>query len=374
MKINTITCHDVYNYGASLQAYALQFYLENQGYEYQIIDYKPWYLSQKYQFTKINRSNKRYGIYSNLGVFKPLFALLLNRKHLKFWKRKQRFDLFKANYLHCTPNIYHTNEELASLPPVDVYITGSDQVWNTDLQNGRDRAFYLEFAPNDAIKISYAASFGISKVNDEYVELVKHGLKRLNWVSIREITGISIVQSLGIKAEWVMDPVFLLSAAEWLKICDCSHRSCEEYIFLYYLGKKSDALELFVKRLAKEKGLKIYSINDGKHLEFADKNIDNAGPIEFIEYLSNASVVVSTSFHATAFSLIFNKPFYVFPIQGQNNQSRMYDLLLSVGLENRFVESPDKEISDIDFSKADEKMYKYTELSKQKLLQQLIQK
>lgn len=253
MKINTITCHDVYNYGASLQAYALQFYLESQGHEYQIVDYKPWYLSQKYQFTKINKSNKWYGVYSHVGMFKPLFALLLNRKQLKFWKRKRRFDLFKVNYLHCTPKVYHTNVELASLPPADVYVTGSDQVWNTDLLNGRDKAFYLDFAPTDAIKISYAASFGISKVNIEYVEMVRHELQRLNWVSVRETTGVAVAQSLGIEAEWVMDPVFLLSATEWLKICDCSHQPYEKYILLYYLGEKSDILEVFIKRLAKEK-------------------------------------------------------------------------------------------------------------------------
>ena len=137
MIIKTITCHDVYNLGASLQAYALQTYLQKQGHEVEIIDYKPDYLSGHF---------KLWGVY-NPVYDKPFIRLLyLLAKlpgRLMALRRKKAFDVFTKNYLHLTRR-YHSNDELKKDPPIaDAYIAGSDQIWNTVFKNGRDPAFYL---------------------------------------------------------------------------------------------------------------------------------------------------------------------------------------------------------------------------------------
>lgn len=336
MKICTITCHDVYNYGASLQAYALQHFLESYSFKYEIIDYKPDYLSCKYQFTTLTKKNPYYFLYKTMGPIGIILPLYLQRGLLKFWRRKCAFDKFKMHFLHCSQETYHSCEELQKLPPeADIYITGSDQVWNTDMKNGRDDAFYLMFAPDHSKKIAYAASFGVSMIPENLKDFVKKRLQRLNWVSIREATGVRIAELLNINATQVLDPVFLLTKKEWESMC--LKKYTDRYLLLYYLGERSCEFESTAKMIAKKRNLKIFSINDSRTVPFADKNINNAGPIEFIEYLSQAEYILGTSFHATAFALIFNKQFCVFPIKGQNNQSRMRDLLSIFKLEDHFL-------------------------------------
>lgn len=341
MKTVTITCHDVYNYGASLQAYALQRMLMSCGIENQIIDYKPDYLSRKYQFTHVNKKSKLYSVVKHLGPLKIILGLYSNRKYLKFWKRKRCFDDFKNVYLQLTPRRYSDYFELNSDCPVaDWYITGSDQVWNTDLKNGHDKSFFLLFAP-EGHRISYAASFGISSLPTELHDKMRDRLGSLSWISVRESTGVKIVESLGLNAVQVMDPVFLLTKNDWQKLTKPVKMS-RKYLLLYYLGKINPLVEILTKKIAEELGLTIVSINDSRIIPFADVNVNGAGPLEFLSYLASAEYVVSTSFHATSFSVIFNKQFCVCPISGQRNQSRMKDLLSMLNLNDRFVTEIDK--------------------------------
>lgn len=147
MKIATITCHNVYNYGASLQAYALQRYLSQEGHDVEIIDYKPYYLNSRYNWRHIPAESRLYPYKDYVGT-QCIYFLLKNRKICKTIGRKRKFDDFRQKFLTLTDNTYTSAEELRATPPqADLYIAGSDQIWNTACENGKDAAFYLDFDP-----------------------------------------------------------------------------------------------------------------------------------------------------------------------------------------------------------------------------------
>ena len=138
MKIATITCHNVYNYGASLQAYALQRYLSQEGHDVEIIDYKPYYLNSRYNWRHIPAESRLYPYKDYVGT-QCIYFLLKNRKIYKTIGRKRKFDDFRQKFLTLTDNTYTSAEELRATPPqADLYIAGSDQIWNTACENGKD--------------------------------------------------------------------------------------------------------------------------------------------------------------------------------------------------------------------------------------------
>lgn len=355
MKIKTITCHDVYNSGASLQAYALSKYLNDLGHDTEIINYKPDYLSRHYSLTYAG--NSRF----NKPIVKQLYILakLPRRLSALFSKRKKEYDNFTAK-LPLTEKRYVSNEDLKANPPLaDVYFAGSDQIWNTLFNNGKDHAFYLDFAPKDSIKASYAASFATATVAEEYKPQIKKWLLNLDFISVREKTGVEIIENLGIKgATTVLDPVFLLEEEKWSPVCKKLDLK-DEYI-LTYAFNGDENIKSFVFEKAKKEGLKIYSVLD---CDYADKCFYNEGPAAFLSLVKNAKFVVSNSFHATAFSLIFKKQFVVFNrVEGIN--SRMTDLLKIAGLENRLVLDASQPFENINYDLVLPKLTQHIEKSK----------
>ena len=155
MKISTITCHDVYNHGASLQAYALMTYLKNQGHEVQIIDYKPYYMGNLYKLSNIDNP-----VWEKNFITKSIYLTLKLPGRLVSLKRKRNFDDFTKSYLNVGSYEYESNEDLKNnLPDSDAFICGSDQIWNSLHANGKDPAFYLDFVPDNKIKAAYAGKF-----------------------------------------------------------------------------------------------------------------------------------------------------------------------------------------------------------------------
>lgn len=340
MKICTITCHRVYNYGASLQAYALQNYLEGKGHTVKIIDYRPWYLNMRYNFWFIAPISRMYSVASRFWIIRFIYCLLKRRDALKNYGRKRAFDNFTQQYLRLTDRSYNTLDSLKNMPPLaDLYIAGSDQIWNSNYNNGRDPAFYLDFGSINIKRASYAASFAINAIQEDRKPFVKNQLKKFDYISVRERTGLEILQNLGINdAFLVNDPVFLLDKEKWLHLLNHSRKyklPCEDFILLYdFVG--DERIEKFVKVLSVEKNLKIVSVNDFEKRKYADINISNAGPLEFLNLIRCASCIVSNSFHATAFSVILEREFYVFSLQGHDNSTRMSDFLATIHLKERF--------------------------------------
>ena len=326
MKVKIITCHDVYNAGASLQAYALMRYLQSKGCKVSIIDYKPNYLSHHYELRYV--ANEKY----QKVYYKPIYLLLKLPKRLLALKsrKKSDFDLCKKDYLSLTAR-YNSFEDLVKNPPeADLYLTGSDQVWNPVFKNGFDPAFYLQFAPLNKIRASYAASFATTPESNIYNSQIKKWLSQLNKISVREETALDILKVYSLEGIRVLDPVFLLNNETWGEMCLTS--KFYNFIFVNDFDDNKLIKDIAIN-LAKKYNLRIVSMT---HLGYEDYIMENEGPLGFLTAIHNAKYVISNSFHVTAFSLIFHKDFYVVERTEKLN-SRMKDLLGLVNLSSRLV-------------------------------------
>ncbi|QHI70186.1 polysaccharide pyruvyl transferase family protein [Tichowtungia aerotolerans] len=308
-------------------------YLQNQGHEVEIIDYKPLYLSTRMELFAVTPKwrSRRLAVRVAYLVAKFFVRIWVNARSCK-----KEFDDFKNTFMCVTRDRYRNNSELKkNPPPADVYVAGSDQIWNTNSENGRDPAFYLDFAPPEIRRVSYAASFSVSEIMPEYKDFVRGMIQRLDSVSVRERRGVEILKSIGLsEGVHVLDPVFLLGRSFWDGFS--GKKISGKYILVYDFDG-NDGLREFAKEQAKERGLKIYSVNNYKRTSYADVDYYRAGPQEFLSLVKNAEVVVGNSFHALAFSLIFEKDFYVFCRSRHQVNSRMEDLLDLVGLSDRMI-------------------------------------
>lgn len=368
MKIYTITCHDVYNCGASLQAYALQEYLKSLGHDVLIIDYKPDYLSFHYKWSWfVNDSSSYYKKCKNNPLYRFLYVTRRYIKELRTISKVRSFDTFTRKYLNLTKK-YSSYEQLRKYPPIaDVYIVGSDQVWNDlPLYNGKDPAFYLQFGKNHVKKISYAASFGsTTKLNKN----AERWISQLDAVSVREESGLALLLDNQINATKVCDPVFLLGKNSWDNIIKDPNKE-KDYILVYNLGPKDSNIWEQAKRLSALTGFPIYAIITKERYNEADKLIENVGPIEFVSLINRAKYVISNSFHATSFSLIFEKEFYSYKFITEKASRRMRDILILLGIENRY-NSTSIDMKQLDYELLGNLLSKYIYESKAWLKTQL---
>lgn len=358
MRIKTITCHDCYNLGASLQAYALQHYLEGQGHEVQIINYKPDYLSRHFKFGAIDNP-----VYDK-PLVKQLYLLAKLPGRLLSLSRKRAYDRFTAKYLHLTRR-YNSYEELKmDAPDADAYIAGSDQIWNTLFPNGRDAAFYLDFGKPNVRRISYAASFATKDVVPECREFVSNELKNLDYVSIREKISLPLLKSLGrMDGVAVCDPVFLLSKDEWKKQTDRCNIGLDYKYLLVYLTDKSEEIKQIALKIHKATGWKIYGVGPFRE-RWVHRNFVDAGPLDFVKLISKAQYVISNSFHATAFSLILERNFCVVNRKEGINE-RMKSILEDVGLGHRILSAfTSEQLEDIDYTEVNKKLFDVIDFSK----------
>lgn len=358
MKIKTITCHDVYNSGASLQAYALMKYLEKSGDEVEIIDYKPDYLSNHYNLWAITNPK-----YEKNIILKIIYLILKFPERVLALRNKVKYDKFRETYLNITKERYLSNNDLKrNIPNADIYICGSDQIWNTKFNNGKDPAFYLDFVPKEKVKVAYAASFATDSIDKEVKEITKERISKLDYVGVREISALDILNRLGIKnGVQVLDPVFLLNKFEWEELT-YEINSNEKYIFVYDFDGNELIRDVALK-LAKEKKLKIYTVFKSN---YSDKVIKNMGPIDFISYIKNAEFVISNSFHGTAFSIIFERQFAVVNRKEAIN-TRMRDLLNILNINHRLIgkkDDFDNIVKNVDYNKINKYLKEKIKLSK----------
>lgn len=365
MKIAAITCHDVYNYGASLQAYALQQYCKSLGCEYEIINYKPDYLSNHHNLWAIANS-----IY-NRPILKQLYLIAKLPGRLISLKSKRKFDQFTSKYLQLTPKRYESNEQLSQdVPLANLYIAGSDQIWNTLFKNGGDLAFYLDFARGKGRRISYAASFATDGIYNGLEEFVRTQINSLDAVSVRELSGVKLANSFGRNdANLVADPVFLLSKHQWENIINYKNVPKKDYILVYDC-ERSPHLKKLALRLKQLTGLPIFSLTPSG-CKYADKDYYLSGPIEFISLMNGAEYVVANSFHALAFSLIFEKQFYL-ANRSENINTRMLDLLSYLEVDNRLILSENNiELSKLNYNQINKNLNILIDNSKQYICDQI---
>lgn len=345
------------NYGGMLQSYALQRAVQKlvgESGECVQISYtiSPTPIKEKLKHSLQYRS------------FAENAKMVCNRLKACFNKRKKTLDStarinafrqFEAIIPH-TEKIYtyNTVEDCAEM--FTHLITGSDQVWNGGIDLD---AFCLGFAKRDTKRISYAASSASTKFGKWQDEIFKKNLPEFTAISVREKSVIPYFEQMsGKRVSVVLDPVFLLSAADWHEIVQEPHIKTP-YIFCYLLGSNKEQHERAIK-IAKENSCKLVTIpylNGYNQLDdnFGDIQISAASPQEFLGLIENAAGVVTDSFHATAFSVIFNRPFWAlsrFKNQGKtNNNHRVTDILEQSGLLNYYENSSNK-LSTPDYSNA----------------------
>ena len=315
MKICTITCSNTDNYGARLQTYALAKYLQDQGNDVSVIDYRPPYMNPSFRV-----------FYWPGGSIKEWAKIFLRfPQRIRSKKRHNSFVAFSKKHLPLTEKIYRNLQDLRQDPPsADVYIAGSDQIWNTFLPNGTDPAFYLDFGSKDIRRESYAASFATSELRSGTEDFVRNNLARFDKFSVREESGLAILERLGIR-DGVRDddPVFLLSIEKWLELADGTGEG-EEYILVYDFFS-DPVLKQKAKGIARSRQLRIFAICPFKQ-HYADKNFTTYGPESFLSLIMNATLVVTNSYHAIAFCAIFQREYLYVPRPDGLNE-RIEDLI-----------------------------------------------
>lgn len=314
-KIGILSFHHSKSFGAVLQCYALCKVLKEFGHEAELIDYKPWNILRRkigLHKTTIIRPSE---FIENIFYIRPKFRNFINRhipkSRITYWSSKS----LKRN-----------------CPKYDIYISGSDQVWNSKIFHVFDTSYFLDFVPNGQGRlVSYAASFGEDQP-EENKDILTKLINRFSNISVREKHGQNLVKALtGKSSEVVMDPVFLLK--DYNEIIVNSFTS-KPYILVYCLEKTDEFLNIVMKM---KENSKLEVICVGTIDIGIGTSVKYIGPEEWLEYLKKATYVCTNSFHGVAFSIIFKKSFFVFPIS--QRFVRIENLLIALGLQSRIIKN-----------------------------------
>lgn len=304
MKKVAITTIESMNFGNRLQNYALQEILK----------------LEKCEVKTLHRNIK------NTGVKPAVKTVVQNMLQTKAAKFRQFDSLIDYSDITVTKDDYPHD----LYKKFDCFIVGSDQVWNPHYDFVAGKCDFLAFA-KDNQKISYAASFGVNEIPDERKKEFAENLKTFKAISVREKQGAKIVKDLTDReATVVLDPTLLLDENEW-RMVEKKSRCCpkRQYVFVYALGDKNDRFKEKIKELREK-----YEIFDVRTIQKNGKELP-VGPSEFLYLLRNAEIILTDSFHATVFSIIFHKRFITFNRSGLNMNSRVESLAELVGLTNR---------------------------------------
>ena len=325
MKIGILTFHCAHNYGAVLQAYGLQEYLRSQGHETYIIDYRPGYLTRNYKAFNI-----RFWMAST-----PREIVYKLRYEPFLWKhrilRGKAFDRFIRNRFDLHPYVRHTN-----FSDFDAIFLGSDQIWNKTITGQRyDEGF---FGGNATCRvIAYAASMGCGTLSDKDRERLRQYLAPMTAIGVREESLKELLQPLSAKPVYTTIDPTLLAGTEMFEKIASPPASDRKYVLVYDLSPyKREVLEI-ARNVAEKIGARIVELDayplTGFSMRYKDQT---ASPEQYLGYFRHAAFVVTTSFHGTAFSLLFNRPFYTIK-QDNPADLRALSLLEKVGLTDRFI-------------------------------------
>ena len=368
-KIGILTFQGVNNYGAVLQAYALQKVLQDAGYDNEIVNYQRDNLADILCWLK----NKTKAFFSNkpdrqLYTFLELFKMV-------FWGEGNTRDIAKP--------FARFRERMVLSDPVgpktvgnlngkyDLFISGSDQVWNCGRVN-LEPTYLLDFVDDPDKKGSYAASFGIWEIPEKYRETYKRLLGDYRFLSVREEQGAKIIEELVQRsAEVVLDPTMLLASDQWLEV---GKKTLDKGYILVYQLEYSDALMHFARLLSQKENLPLKFVKKPKKGAKAEEICPHTSPEEWIGLFAGADYVITNSFHGTVFSILFHKKFFTEitkeRIRGSMS-SRLENLLNFCGLTDRLLGegSIEKSHSPIDYEAVDEKLRGKREASLRYLFQ-----
>ena len=319
-------------YGAILQCAALQEFLKEHGFYCELIQY------------------------SSNGLLRQQPWWRQQARHLLSWLdtevfcylRTRNTRLFSERYIRKTKK-FHSEHELQNAPHYDAYIAGSDQIWNPRNNNGSS-VYFLNFSPANALRITYAPSFGVTKLSETTQAQYRSLLKRIDFLSAREASGAAIIQQLtgNQKIPVVLDPTFLVDAAKWRSIA-VGKKYNFHYVLCYQVGRNSQIrakIQNVAKKIAKHVGARIIWVGDPGYMRLKRPWAIgwDAGPAEFLHFVDNADFVITNSFHGLVFSLIFHKEFFMITRSETSSvetavDSRQRDLLHRLYLDDRWITS-----------------------------------
>lgn len=340
-KVGIITFHAANNFGAVLQCYALQQTIKRLGFDVEIIDYRPKAITTGYKAMIRHPISliKAKGINQAL---KRIFNFVLMAR---ICLRNYRFYMFRKCNLNTSKNVFYNKESLRTDPPqYDIYIVGSDQVWNPYITHGLDSSFFLDFARKDKVKIGYGVSIGQTKdINEIFKCQIKEHIGHMNFISSREKTAAIFLEKLINKEVYnVLDPTLLLDSYSWDKCVEYT-KVKNKYLLLYNLQPNKHMID-FANRISKKYDLDVICFNKNEannaYNTFAYNN-----PNKFLGYIKNSEIIITNSFHGAVFSIIFHKPFYTFVHDTRGE--RMVDLMEELGLQDRIIR---KDIDEINFN------------------------
>lgn len=318
-RVAVITFHPVLNYGAVLQAYALCRVLRDMGVEVRLIDYRP---------ETLWRWLRGFG----------------RRPSSILWSliRRYRYARFGREWLPLTDRVWRTAEALRREPPeADVYICGSDQIWNCRILRGLDESYFLGFVPEGSRRVAYAGSFAAVPVPAVHRDRAGELFRRFDRLSVRERFGRDEIAALcGREAVQLLDPTLLLTASDYATLAREPRRR-GDYMAVYDL-ESTEASFRGGEQLSRLLDLPAVTLLpcafSGKY-----ERRHSLGPREWLGWMARAAFIYTNSFHGTAFSVILRKPFAVLRLQRPGApQNRLDDLLEPLGLAHRMVASPDE--------------------------------
>lgn len=337
-SVGIITIHRVYNYGSILQAYALSRVVREMGYDVEVIDYIYPNEFQKTCIVDNVDEAKRKSTGSKQKILKYCYALELLKQH-----KKMRCAI--KDLIPLSTQKYYSIVDLTNISEkYDIYLTGSDQVWNPIYTKG-DPAFFLKFVSESKKKISYSASFGISEIDNKYRKLYSDLLLRYNHISVREKSGERLVSELTdnkVCAKTVLDPTLLLDRAQWNSLLSPKRLIKKKYILCYFLNYTFNAFpyaDQLIEYFQKCTGYEIVRLGRPpvKFFNHRQKFYVEAGPLEMLQLVRDAELVLTTSFHGTAFAVNFGVPVYSVVESVSANDSRQISLLDQLGLKKRVI-------------------------------------
>lgn len=336
-KVAFITIHIGFNFGSNLQAIATSVILKKVGCESVCVNYIPprttWSRYWKDGFQSLRK------VLSHIAYFP-----------FTFWE-KRRFSNYLSKNCEVSKSIYKEDDFTQKCPKADVYMTGSDQVWNFYYNEGLDTHYFFDGIIGK--KIAFASSLGTAELTEEEKTWMEKYTHDYSFISVREKTAVSLFEQIGRKTVHVIDPTMMLNYKEWERYAK-PRLVKETYLFVYlpYNISDEDICYATARKIAKLNNLKIVSFSIfGENDYNADKTIRFTDPGDFLSLMIHADYVLTNSFHGTAFSINLHRKFFVF--MPSKFSTRITSILEMCGLERRLLskEVVDEEIaSPIDYS------------------------
>ncbi|KZX11062.1 polysaccharide pyruvyl transferase family protein [Methanobrevibacter curvatus] len=384
MKVGIITFSSAHNYGAMLQTYALQETVKNMGFGVEIINFRPKVIDNIYDPFRRKRRN-----WLDIKYYKHRIDLYTK---YRFKIRKfNGFEKFLKENLNTTKPYQTFYQLLDANLSYDLLIAGSDQIWNQEITQGLNPAYFLKFADDKSKKISYGASIGSDTIEKFDLNIFKHYLKNFDSISIRESSALNFIKKLTNKnVDIVVDPTLLQNKEFYEKIKNDNilnelKLKKDDYVFVFTLEHNEEIFKI-ADEFSKNNGFKVVFNRPVKRFENQVKSVPFVDPKEFLSLIYNAKYIVTNSFHGLIFSILFNKKFITVPNTETPQRSEEIINILNLN-DNLFYSFNDfKKIKsndfNIDYDKVEEKLeilgaksleflknsLKHEEKSKQELL------